>query len=212
MAPSLIESAANGAALPAPHWFIQFFKVLGFTLHAVPMNLWYAGLLVALLLHLIGSRHGRRFAERLIAQMPVIIAFGVNLGIVPLLFIQVAYYKFFYPATILMAWPWLAIIVLLIPAYYGVYLYAWALRDENKTQAADVDKQSPSDELNDSLGETALVSFPALKIWRRIAGWAAAFLFIIIAFIFANGLSLMDHVDRWNEIWINHSVAGAALG
>ena len=35
-------------ALPAPYWFIEFFKCLGFTLHAVPMNLWYAGLLVAL--------------------------------------------------------------------------------------------------------------------------------------------------------------------
>ena len=31
--------------LPAPLWFVQFFKVLGFTLHMVPMNLWYAGLL-----------------------------------------------------------------------------------------------------------------------------------------------------------------------
>ena len=36
-------------------------------------------------------------------DMPVIVAVGINLGIVPLLFIQVAYYKFFYPATILMA-------------------------------------------------------------------------------------------------------------
>ena len=34
-------------ALPAPFWFIQFFKVLGFTLHAVPMNLWYAGAILA---------------------------------------------------------------------------------------------------------------------------------------------------------------------
>ena len=58
--------------------------------------------------------------------MPVIVAVGVNLGVVPLLFVQLAYHRVFYPATILMAWFWLGIIVLLIPAYYGVYAYASA--------------------------------------------------------------------------------------
>ena len=62
----------------------------------------------------------------------MIVAVGVNLGIVPLLFVQLAYYKVFYPATILMAWFWLAIIVLLIPAYYGVYAYAWGLADSQR--------------------------------------------------------------------------------
>ena len=47
--------------------------------------------------------------------MPVIVAVGVNLGVVPLLFVQLAYHRVFYPATILMAWFWLGIIVLLIP-------------------------------------------------------------------------------------------------
>ena len=106
--------------------------MLGFTLHAVPMNLWYAGLLVALWLHLRGNQHARRFAARLLQQMPVIVAVGVNLGIVPLLFVQLAYYKVFYPATILMAWFWLAIIGLLIPAYYGVYAYAWGIRNGDR--------------------------------------------------------------------------------
>ena len=170
--------------LPAPHWFIQFFKVLGFTLHAVPMNLWYAGLLLAVFLHFSRNQHGRLFASRLIAQMPVIIAVGVNLGIVPLLFIQLAYYKFFYPATILMAWFWLGVIILLIPAYYGVYMYAWELRNGEK----------------------------GMKGWRRAAGWVAALFFIAIGFIFANALSLMEHVDRWEEIWSSNNVAGAALG
>lgn len=180
---TLVDTAAT-VGLPAPHWFIQFFKVLGFTLHAVPMNLWYAGLLLALCLHLSRNQHARLFASRLIAQMPVIIAVGVNLGIVPLLFIQLAYYKFFYPATILMAWYWLAVIILLIPAYYGVYVYAWELQNGEK----------------------------GIKGWRRAAGWVAALFFIAIGFIFANALSLMDHIDRWEEIWSKNNVAGAALG
>ena len=61
------------------------------------------------------------------AQMPIIMAMGINFGIVPLLFIQVGFYQIFYPATVLMAWSWLAVIVLLIPAYYGVYVYAFGL-------------------------------------------------------------------------------------
>ena len=178
--------AAGTAALPAPHWFIQFFKVLGFTLHMVPMNLWYAGLLLAILLQLGRSQYGRALGIRLIRQMPVIVAVGVNLGIVPLLFVQVAYFKFFYPATILMAWFWLAIIVLLTVAYYGVYAYCWGLR-----------------------GKGGLSPFP---VWRRAAGWIAALLFIVIGFIFANAMSLLDNVGRWDEIWSKTSVAGAALG
>ncbi len=82
-----------------------------------------------MLLYAVGSQHGRRFSARLMTQMPVIVAMGVNLGIVPLLFVQVGYAKIFYPATILMAWFWLAVIGVLIPAYYGVYVYAFGLGD-----------------------------------------------------------------------------------
>jgi len=192
----------TSAGVPAPVWFVQFFKVLGFTLHAVPMNLWYAGLLIALWLHARGGEHGQRFAGRLLRQMPVIVAVGVNLGIVPLLFIQLAYYKVFYPATILMAWFWLGIIVLLIPAYYGVYAYAWGLGD------------CPSFRL----GENGTVPLgrangtKAMPLWRKAAGWCAALFFVCIGFTFANGLSLMEHVQRWPELWNAHSTAGAATG
>lgn len=178
----LVERAAAGT--PAPIWFVQLFKVLGFTLHLVPMNLWYAGLPVALWLHLRGDEHGRRFGGRLLRQMPVIVAVGVNLGIVPLLFMQLAYYKVFYPATILMAWSWLAIVALLIPAYYGVYAYAWGCKSGTKE----------------------------MPYWRVAAGWCAAVFFLAIGFLFVNGFSLMDHVDRWPELWRDHRLAGAALG
>lgn len=176
-----IEQTTSG--VPAPIWFIQLFKVLGFTLHMVPMNLWYAGLLVALFLHVRGNENARHFGGRLMRQMPIIIALGVNLGIVPLLFVQTAYHQVFYPATILMAWTWLAIIALLIPAYYGVYLYAWGCKN----------------------GEQ-------LPWWKTAAGWCAAGMFIVIGFIFVNGFSLMGHVDRWGELWSNNSIGGAALG
>ena len=108
--------------LPAPYWFIQLFKVLGFILHSIPMHLWLAGLPLALILLLIGGGRGQTFARRLLKQMPVVMAFGINLGIVSLLFIQVAYYKVFYPSTILMAWHWVGILIMVLPAYYLLYI------------------------------------------------------------------------------------------
>jgi hypothetical protein len=182
MNPTLIDPSVT--PLPAPVWFIQLFKVLGLSLHMAPMNLWYAGIILAMLLHMIGSQHGRRFSARLMSQMPVIVAMGVNLGIVPLLFVQVGYAKIFYPATILMAWFWLAIIGALIPAYYGVYVYAFGL------------------------GEAG----GKMKPWKRLAGWLAAALFLWIGFTFANAMSLMENVGGWGKLWTDHGADGAALG
>lgn len=184
MEPQALIDTAVSSGVPAPFWFVQFFKVLGFTLHMVPMNLWYAGTLLAVSLHLFGSEHGRRFGHRLLNQMPIWIAFGINFGIVPLLFLQLAYAKVFYPATILMAWFWFSIFGLLIPAYYGVYVYAFGLRQEGTSLAG----------------------------WKRAVGWIAAVLFIAIGFIFANGLSLTTNVRAWPELWTQHSVGGAATG
>ena len=45
----------------------------------------------------------------------------ITLGIAPLLFLQVLYGQFFYTSCILMAWPWLLVLVLLTIAYYGFY-------------------------------------------------------------------------------------------
>ena len=173
-----------GWVLPAPPWFILAMKTIGFTLHAVPMNLWYAGILVAMLLAVLGGEQGRRFSARLMRQMPVIIALGINFGIVPLLFIQVGYGSVFYPATILMAWPWLLVVVLLLPAYYGVYVYGYALAEPGGR----------------------------LSWFPRAAGWGAAILFPLIGFIFANAMSLMENVAGWEKLYSANNYHGAAIG
>jgi len=51
------------------------------------------------------------------------IAFTINFGVAPLLFLQVLYGNFFYSSSILMAVYWLSVIFLLITAYYAAYIY-----------------------------------------------------------------------------------------
>lgn len=113
---------------PAPFWVLEALKVLGFWLHAGPMNLWYAGTPVAVLLALLGGAHARRLAGRIGMALPIAMALGINFGIIPLLFTQVVNHQFFYPAGVMIAWPWLGVIFLLVIAYYGIYLHAESRR------------------------------------------------------------------------------------
>lgn len=172
----------SAAPYPTPFWFIELFKVLGFSLHVAPMNLWYAGTLIAMLFGLFGKENGRTLGRHIVRALPFAIAFGINFGIIPLLFIQVAYYQFFYPATVLMAWPWFSVFWLVTVAYFSVYLYRLA-----------VDGRGP------------------MKIGRAV-GWLGALIFIVVGFLFANALSLTSRADGWWSIFKGAEVAGAATG
>jgi len=113
-------------AVPAPFWFVQFFKVVGFVLHMIPMGIWFAGLPVVILCALWNCECSRFYARRMSAQFPVMMALGINFGIVPLLFLQTTYYKAFYTATILTAWFWIAVVPILIAGYYSLYIAAYS--------------------------------------------------------------------------------------
>ncbi len=183
MNPASLIAPSSPVGFPAPYWFLVFFKVVGFTLHIALMNLWYAGPIIALILYWRGG-HSRKLTSRLMQEMPIVVAYGINFGIIPLLFVQVAYHKVFYPSSILMAWPWLSVIALLTFAYYGIYIYATALKDNERLM-------SP---------------------FRRTAGWVAALFFIIIGFIFANEFSLMTNLASWPNLWQGSNVGGAVTG
>jgi len=182
MDPQALIGQSSILGLPAPYWFIIGFKVLGFTLHFIPMSLWFSGIITAMIAARMGA-HGATLSRRLMNQMPLIISAGVNLGIVPLLFVQVAYYKVFYPATILMAWPWFSIIAMLCVAYYGVYVYAVGLR-----------RGMPLNGLT------------------RACGWVAAVLFILMGYLFVVAFNLMADVGAWPQLYESTSVGGAPLG
>ncbi|MDR3181388.1 MAG: hypothetical protein LBT89_00460 [Planctomycetaceae bacterium] len=112
--------------VPAPFWFVQFFKVVGFTLHLIPMGVWFAGLPVAILAAVVHTKNSGLYSRRMFGQFPVMMALGINFGIVPLLFLQTTYYKAFYTATILTAWHWIAVIPILIVGYYSLYIAAYS--------------------------------------------------------------------------------------
>jgi len=115
--------------LPAPAWLLTFLLLLTFTLHILAMNLTLGGTVIAAVSDFIGSRRAderyRRLARDIVSLLPITLAATITLGVAPLLFIQTLYGQFFYTSSILMAWPWLAVVPLVIVAYYGIYLYAW---------------------------------------------------------------------------------------
>lgn len=175
-------ASANEMGLPAPIWFLKFFKILGFILHMCMMNIWYVGMPLAALLSVFGKGDSKRIGERLVLYMPIIIALGINFGIVPLLFIQTLYYSVYYPAGILIAWSWLSVIVFLIFAYYGVYIY------------------------------TNQVKRNLITSFGKFSGWVSAICFVVIGFLFTNNFTLLVNKKEWMRIYFETNVGGAVHG
>lgn len=115
--------------LPAPLGLLKFLLVFTFILHLIPMNLVLGGGFLALASQLRAkeSKNHKELARVLTRILPIAVAFTITLGVAPLLFLQVAYGQAFYTSSVLMAWPWLAIIGLIILGYYGYYWLAFQL-------------------------------------------------------------------------------------
>ncbi len=177
--------ADSAGGLPAPLWFIQFFKIVGFTLHVLMMNLWFVGLPAALAMFIVGGTSGRAWSRRFFQQLPTIVAFGINFGIVPLLFLQTAYYKAFYTGTVLMAWPWLLVLLWVMISYYSVYIAAFAAKGEPKP-----------------LKSQLIVFFGSL----------ASLFFIIAGLTMSTGITFMASPQSWDAVWESTQVGGATRG
>ncbi len=109
-------------AIPV-HWgWLQFFLILTFTLHLLVMNVMLGSALIACFNSLRG-RAGGEVNREISRKLPYTVAFTVNLGVAPLLFLQVLYGNLVYVSSILMAVYWLSVIFLVIAAYYLAYIY-----------------------------------------------------------------------------------------
>ncbi|MBR0238684.1 MAG: hypothetical protein IJQ39_11375, partial [Thermoguttaceae bacterium] len=157
----------------------------GFTLHVLMMNLWFVGLPAALAMFIVGGTSGRAWSRRFFQQLPTIVAFGINFGIVPLLFLQTAYYKAFYTGTVLMAWPWLMVLLWVMISYYSVYVAAFSAKGE----------PTP-------LKSQLIVFFGSL----------ASLFFIIAGLTMSTGITFMASPQSWDAVWESTQVGGATLG
>ena len=115
--------------LPGPVWLFTALLLVVFTLHVVAMNSALGGSLWTLWNYLRGrnSEHeySRKLAHELSQMLPTFLAFAVTLGVAALLFVQVLFGNFLYTSSILIGSLWLAVIPLVMVAYYGFYYFSY---------------------------------------------------------------------------------------
>lgn len=120
--------APDPIAQPAPTWLLWTLLLVTFLLHVLPMNLLLGGSIIGALTGVHGggdAPHRAALLKRLRRGLPVIVAAAVTFGVAPLLFLQVLYGRLFFASSVTMAGFWLAVIPLLIAAYYGAYVLAY---------------------------------------------------------------------------------------
>ncbi len=123
----------NNTVIPTPdtlpvHWgWFQILLTLTFVLHLLLMNLVLGGSLLAVGDLIRGKQIGRESRH-----IPTLIALTINLGVPPLLFVQVLFGNFFYSSSVMMSVYWILIIPVLILAYYGAYIFSIKM-DSNST-------------------------------------------------------------------------------
>lgn len=109
--------------LQVPWGWFQFLLVLTLFLHILLMNVMLGTAFIALVNLLRGGGLPNPLPREISARLPFFIAFTINFGIAPLLFVQVLYGHFLYTSSILMANFWILIIFILIAGYYLAYLF-----------------------------------------------------------------------------------------
>jgi len=112
--------------IPAPWGFFQFLLILTFFCHLLFMNAMLGSAIIALAKEMRAQPTDPPPCQDIATKLPYTIAFAVNFGVAPLLFLQVLYGHFIYTSSVLMGVYWLSVIALLILAYYSAYLYKMA--------------------------------------------------------------------------------------
>jgi len=112
---------------PQPTAFYLFWYLVTLVLHVVPMNYVLAGstyLAVLSFGELCGRSMGlhRAVADKLRDWMPFALGVTITAGVAPILFVQILYKKAFYTANLLLFNRWMAILPVLIVAFYLLYV------------------------------------------------------------------------------------------
>nr|WP_239057883.1 hypothetical protein [Pseudodesulfovibrio sp. JC047] len=109
-------------AEPVPiHWaWFDVLLIVTLTAHLIFMN----ALVGSAVIGLTRTLRGRGTVIREVGKkLPPLLALTINMGVAPLLFLQVNYGHFDYVSSVLMGGWWLAVIAALMFSYYGFYIY-----------------------------------------------------------------------------------------
>ena len=107
--------------IPVPWGWFKLLLILTFLLHIILMNFMLGGSLLTLFRRSGSGGSGPAPPEG--KSLPTLVALTINLGVPPLLFVQVLFGQFLYSSSVLMAVYWISVIPVLILAYYASYGY-----------------------------------------------------------------------------------------
>ncbi|MBN1478824.1 hypothetical protein JXA70_00980 [candidate division KSB1 bacterium] len=112
-------------AIPAPAWLFWLLGIVMFALHILVINTLLGSSIIMLVGRLVRKKAETPvvLAQNTAVKTMALFAFGINLGVAALLFLQVLYGHFMYTSSVLMAVYWILVIPLLILAYYAGYLH-----------------------------------------------------------------------------------------
>ena len=192
------------SGLPAAVWLLEFLLVFTFILHVLVMNVALGGGLVSGWATWRARRWGRRgssvqevryraVAGSLAKLLPVSTAFAITTGVAPLLFVQVLYGQLFYSSSVLMAWPWLAVVALLLVGYYGYYGLSFVLGGTEAGRPGAI--TTPAAGAVEGAGPSAT---PASTL---LLAAGSGLVFVAIALIFTNNMTLMLRPDRFGALY-----------
>ena len=123
MDPSSLVPVAD--AIPVPWGWHYVLLLVTFVLHLLFMNTMLGTGVIAFVEEFRKTDGGapESLSESLAHKLTYVIAFTVNLGVAPLLFLQVLYGQFIYVSSVLLAVYWISVVFLVIAAYYLAYIY-----------------------------------------------------------------------------------------
>lgn len=107
--------------LQVPWGWFQVLLTVTFFAHLVVMNILLGCSIISFCRHVAGKNTDLN--KTIAAKLPVTVAFTVNFGVAPLLFVQVLYGHFMYASSVLMAVYWLSIFAIVMLSYYAAYMY-----------------------------------------------------------------------------------------
>ncbi len=133
---NLINIIPNPDALPVAAGWFQFLLQFTYYLHLISVGIMFTIAVSMTVGYFKGTsdENWLTFGKDMGHLLPFTIAFAINLGVAPLLFIQVLYGNFFYTASTLIGTHWILLVVILILGYYAAYWIAFRVSGKHRTK------------------------------------------------------------------------------